>query len=433
MKNLLIVSFYFPPIMSAASARIGKFAKYLPEYGWNPVILTVNPKEILAKGIPVEMDEGRIYRTSYHDPVGLLSRPPDRPRTHVNDSNPSQKATWKRNFREGLKKISPFTIQRMPDRMLGWYFYALKEARKILERENIDAIFSSHPPPVSHLVASKIHKKSGLPWVADYRDLWAGSTLRPYPMWLERLERGFEKKILRKVSAIITVSESLREYLVMLHQKPVEVIYNGFDPEDFEGFGDAEPPRKGVFTMVYSGTLYTSKQSPIPFFRALKNLKEKGIISKDNFLARFIGVQEPPFREQVEKYGLTSLITSEPFQPYRKNVAVLKGASALLFFSWNKGQMKGNPTSKIFQYAGAARTILIVGDQNPFVADFVKKSRTGVVCKDEEQISRVLKRWLKEFFRDGDVEYKPDISEIAPYNRKLQAGALSVLLNRFVS
>jgi len=430
MKKVLIVSFYFPPIMSAASVRTGKFAKYLPEYGWKPIVLTVVPKEILTKGIPVEVDEACVHRTAYHDPVGCFSSLPGGRQGHDDAARPDFTGNWKGKIKGGLKKVSPFTIQRMPDRMLGWYFYAVKEARKIIERERIDAVFSSHPPPVSHLVASKIHKETGLPWIADYRDLWTGSTLKPYPKWLENLEKRFEERSLRGAAGFTTVSEKLQAYLTSLHGKPVEVIYNGFDPEDFEGVIETSKTGEKAFTLVYSGTLYTKKQSPTPFFKALEKLKEKRKINRDNFVARFIGVQESPFQEMVRAHNLEDIVQSEPFQPYKDNIVALKSATALLFFSWNAGEMTGNPTSKIFQYAGAGRPILVVGEQNRFAVDFVERSKTGGVGRDAEGIVGILESWMGQISRKGRVNYHPEKNEIIYFNRKSQAGALAELLDQ---
>jgi len=429
MKKVLIVSFYFPPIMSAASVRTGKFAKYLPGYGWEPVVLTVAPKEILTKGIPVEVDEASVYRTAYHDPVGRFSSLPGDKKKQDGEVRPDFAGSWKGKIKEGLKKISPFTIQRMPDRMLGWYFYAVKEARKIIACERIDAVFSSHPPPVSHLVASKIHRETGLPWVADYRDLWTGSTLRPYPGWLEKLEKRFEKRSLRGAAGFITVSEKLQACLMSLHEKPVKVIYNGFDPDDFDRVIETRKTGGKTFTLVYSGTLYTKKQSPASFFKALEKLKEKGMINRENFIARFIGVQEPPFQEMVRTHGLEDMIRSESFQPYKDNVAVLKSASALLFFSWNAGEMPGNPTSKIFQYAGAGRPILIVGEQNRFAVDFVERSKTGKVGGDADKIAGILENWLGQTEKNGRIEYSPLEKEVMIYNRKFQTKNLADILD----
>jgi len=426
VKTLLIVSFYFPPIMSAGSVRIGKFAKYLPEFGWNPVVLTVQPKK-MTTGIPLEIETWRVVRTPYRDPVGFFSRPPEF-RGGLGPTLQSLESGKKSYVREWVKRHSPFTIQRMPDRMLGWYPYAVKAGRKVFEWNGIDAVFSSHPTPASHLVAARLCKKAGVPWVADYRDLWTGSTLRPYPGCLEAVERRFERKVLKGAAALTTVSETLRDYLDDLHGKPVEVIYNGFDPEDFQGDPAAGIP--GVFTVVYSGTLYTSRQSPASFFRALESLMGRGVVTEKNFRARFIGVQEPPFNDLVVDYGLASIVTSEPFQPYRENVATLKGADVLLFFSWNAGEMAGNPTSKIFQYAGAGRPILVVGDENRFVSNFVKENRAGEVGRGPDEIAGILERWLARARRGETPALPPDKERLARFDRRNQAKQLAEILDR---
>ena len=414
--------------MSAGSVRVGKFAKYLPEFGWNPMVLTIYPKAIVTRGIPVEVDPWRVARTPYRDPVGLFSHPPRIQSEGGMPPKPQANTSRRGNFREWVKRHAPFTIQRLPDRMLGWYPYAVKAGGKILEWDRVDAIFSSHPTPTSHLVAAKLRRKELLPWVADYRDLWTGSTLRPYPNWLNALERRIERRVLKGAAVLTTVSEPLGRYLSGLHEKPVEVIYNGFDPEDFKVKVHRGDPK--IFTMVYSGTLYTGKQSPVPLFEAMKSLMEKGILSRENFRLRFIGVQEPPFRELVAAHALEPVVTVEPFQPYEDNVASLKRADALLFFSWNEGEMEGNPTSKIFQYAGADRPILVVGTGNPFVTEFVRRARLGEVGRNSREIEAILTRWMRTFRAKGSLEHAPDEEALEPYNRKAQAGQLASILDR---
>ncbi len=428
MKHLLVISFYFPPIMSAGAVRIGKVVKYLPAFGWEPFVLTVQPKGIVTTGIPLEVKESVIFRTPYWDPVGIFSRQGGVKSKRDPKPGKERKSSRFHPLREKIKRWSPLTIQRMPDRMMGWYPFAIREGKRILKWDRIDAIFSSHPTPVSHLIAASLQKKARIPWVADYRDLWTGSTLRPYPGWLEQLERKVERKVLKGASVFTTVSEPLKKYLETLHGKPAEVIYNGFDPEDFEG--KTEKRDSDIFTVVYSGTLYTSKQSPVPLFEALKDLRKKGIISEKNFRVRFIGVQEPPFRNLVVSYGLDSIVVSEPFQPYERNVATLKGADALLFFSWNEGEMEGSPTSKIFQYMGASRPILMVGDANRFVSNLVVQGRLGEVGKSGQEIASIITRWIGSYSERERIELKPDPSVVNQFDRRRQAAALAGILDR---
>ena len=428
MRRLLIISFYFPPIMSAGSVRTGKFAKYLPAFGWEPLVLTVQPKSFLATGIPVEIEETSVFRTPYRDPVGVFSKPGSGQGEKGAPGSSRDGNGFRHSLREKFKAYSPFTIQRLPDRMMGWYWSAVRAGQRILRWDRIDAIFSSHPTPVSHLIAASLRKKFRVPWVADYRDLWTGSTLRPYPQWLEEVEKRMERRVVAGASELVTVSEPLKKYLMSLHHKNVEVIYNGFDPEDFEG--EARRGHPSVFTLVYSGTLYTSRQSPVPLFAALKYLMDAGNISKENFRARFIGVQEPPFASLVKRYGLEEVVKREPFQPYELNVATLKGADALLFFSWNEGEMKGNPTSKIFQYMGAFRPVLMVGDANQFVADLITQSKMGEVGKDPRDVAAILSRWVTSWRDRGEIDFNPDRSVVNRFDRRKQAGVLARILDR---
>jgi hypothetical protein len=172
MKKVLIITYYWPPAGGPGVQRVLKFVKYLPELGWQPLVLTVKKgeypaiDETLAKNIPPEC---KVFKTNIFEPSDLYKRflgMDDKakiPTAVLADNNP------------GLKKQIANLIRLnffIPDAKIGWKKFAVEEGLKIIETEKPDLIFSSSPPPTVHLIAKKLAAKTNLKWVADFRDPW---------------------------------------------------------------------------------------------------------------------------------------------------------------------------------------------------------------------------------------------------------------------
>ncbi|MFN6946560.1 MAG: hypothetical protein ACK4ND_16555, partial [Cytophagaceae bacterium] len=168
MKRVLIITFYFPPNPTIGSQRSYRLAKYLPKYGWEPIILI--PKlygELPSNGM-------KVVQTEYKDIIKIYKS-----RLGFDDSKSLREQLCTanaENFYETLKgKVVKLLkeIMTFPDQTKGWNKFALKSAIELLAHEKINAIISSSPPVTTHLIAKKIKLKTNIPWIADLRDLWS--------------------------------------------------------------------------------------------------------------------------------------------------------------------------------------------------------------------------------------------------------------------
>jgi len=177
--KVLIVCYSFPPTSNIAAVRLGKFAKYLPQFGWEPIVLTADKTKTGPQTLPAETDERNIFRTKSftlssiaYDSLGGEEHPSPYSLSHA----PSKNYSWRKVIHKALKLWQPVytlpVIERLVLDPIGWYFYAVKEGQRILRSNNIDAIFSSSNPPTAHFVASYLHRKTGIPWIAEFRDPW---------------------------------------------------------------------------------------------------------------------------------------------------------------------------------------------------------------------------------------------------------------------
>ena len=225
MKNVLIITYAFPPNPAIGGVRLFGLAKYISSYGWNPIILT--------PFLPGEPDPKMcIIQTPYYDVVENWKRRFGlNPKKTLNEQLSIKRKKDQPSFTERLISI-PYEIITYPDKKIGWYDYAVIAGEKILQSKQIDAILSSSSPKTCHLIAKTLAEKYNIPWVADFRDLWSQNHYTLNSNIKKYFEKNLEIRTLKHASAITAVSQPLVEKLGELHKnKQIFAIKNGFDPQ----------------------------------------------------------------------------------------------------------------------------------------------------------------------------------------------------------
>jgi hypothetical protein len=191
-KRVLIITYYFPPRPGVASLRLRGLAKYLPEFGWEPVILTA--------ALPGTPDKRfHVVQTHYPgDATALLKK-----RWGLSSNKGFQEQVgipiMTRERRNSISsKLTRFHrgIFIYPDDQKKWNPYAIKKGLKILQDGNVIALISSSGPATTHLIAKELKEKTGIPWIADLRDLWTQNHYYPYGMLRKWFERRLESLVL---------------------------------------------------------------------------------------------------------------------------------------------------------------------------------------------------------------------------------------------
>jgi len=431
-RKVLIVSFYFPPTNSIAAVRVGKFAKYLPEFGWEPIVLTADTAKDRPQTLPVEVNETNIFRMPYFAMASSLYR--NLKSNKVAPSRPSsQKFNWKTPIYRALRLAQPiYTLSILAPLVsdpIGWYPHAVEKGREILDKYEIAAIFSSYGPSTSHFVARRLHHISGIPWVAEFRDLWAFNHNARTTRFLRYLTSLMERRMMKSSSLLIAASEPAAEQLERLHSKKTVTILNGFDEDDYAG----EIPLTSKFTITYTGQIYYSKKhDPSLFFLALKELQTEAKVSPQTLEVRFFGgdlvAAAIPL---IERYGLSDLVKVYDHIPFRESVRRQRESSVLLTLKWNDPVAKGMYSGKLFEYLGARRPILAVGSfADEYVDNLLIQSGTGIVVDNVIMMKDVLTRWLDEWQKSGRIvsHWEPRADVIQRYTRRGQAGKLARLL-----
>ncbi|MFC1887722.1 group 1 glycosyl transferase, partial [Candidatus Cloacimonadota bacterium] len=217
MKKVLIITYYWPPAGGPGVQRVLKFAKYLPEFGWQPVILTVLDGEYPAYDIELkeEIPKGiKIFKTSTIEPFVLYKlffgmRTDTHLSTHVLDTMKNK------SYKQKISQLIRANLF-IPDARIWWYLFAVKKGIKLVKNEKIDLIMSSSPPQTTHLIAKKIAQKTGKKWIADFRDPWTDYfRIKDLPRigLIKKLDKHYEHSVLRNADTVVTSGNSLGDLL----------------------------------------------------------------------------------------------------------------------------------------------------------------------------------------------------------------------------
>jgi len=426
-NKVLLISYLYPPCMSIGALRPGKFAKYLPENGWEPVVVTRS-----WEGEPLDASAGagvRVVATGDRDRLALFRR--------LSGSGGSgqfleQEFTPEPGIRGALRRFFGYWAREVlayPDAHVGWKPFALCAAEKIIREEKITALMSSSFPFTCHLVAAELKRKTGLPWLADLRDLWSGSYHHRHTALRRCFETRLERKTFAAADCITTVSEPLAAFLRRMHGRDTEVIYNGFDPDDYP---EEAPKPDGVFRLVYTGTIYNGRQDIEPVLKAVAALASRGEIEAGKFVLSVCG----PSRQRVEalaaRRGVAGFVEADGIVSYRESLARQKGAAALLLLTWLPEGEKGVYTGKLFEYLGAGRPVVAVPGDGDAVDSLLRRAKAGVVAATGDELARTLAGWYRELCGTGRVRHAPDDGVVAEFARARQAEKLARLLDAIV-
>lgn len=370
MNRVLIVAYYWPPSGGAGVQRWLKFAKYLPGSGWEPVILTVDPRYAvypatdasLEKEIPAGI---KIFRTKATDWFRLYGR----------DKSKVPSAGFANNRDDTLRgKITRFIRGNffIPDPRRGWNRYAVGKAVEIIQQENIKHLITTSPPHSSQLIGLALKKRfPGITWIADLRDLWTNIYYYElfYPTFISRaVDRSWERRVIRKADRIITVGHNLAKALstgIDGAGEKMHVLPNGYDEEDFAGIQDETP---GRFTLTYAGTL--SEAYPIEgLLKALASLEKKGI----DFLLRFAGLVPDGTRSHILSrisIGKTEFI---PYVSHASAIKLMRGSSMLILIIPDTPLNNCITPGKVFEYIASGKPVIHIGPEDGDAAYHLRK------------------------------------------------------------
>ncbi len=424
MKKVLIISYLFPPDQGIGSQRPSKLAKYFPEFGWEPVVLTVKRAGVLPVGI-------RIIGTDYKDISGMVKSMvgvnPDKG-LHEQLGIKVGKEFKFQSLKSKLIKLVREVIA-FPDPERGWRRVAIKAASELLKRERVDAIISTSSPVTSHLIARKLKLMYKIPWVADLRDPWTQNPYMNKFCLIKYFEKRLELKTLSDADALVTVTEPWIETLGIIHKaKTIYCVTNGYDKDEFPKLSLKST---GKFTLTYTGLLYNGKRDPSLLFNVTAKLINENLLNKDLIEIRFYGPEEDWLIDEIKKYNLEGVVRLCGFLP-RKEILKRQGESQiLLLLLWDNKNEEGFCPAKIYEYFGARRPVIAIGGREHVVKSMLEKTNTGTYTWDFDMLRKVLLEYYDEFIKLGGVRYHGN-SNIENYNYESIAKEYSGIINKLI-
>jgi len=392
MKKVLIIAYNFPPAGGVGTFRVSKFVKFLREYNWKPVVVTVKEKyyrwidKSLERNVPAG---GLVYRL----PLWRTSL--------IND--------------EGLR----------------WVPYLIHSIKSIINKEKPKIAYLTGGPFFPLILGPLIKQFFNIPYLIDLRDPWKltkrARPIRGTKAYIGKLLTNIlEPFIIRSASKIICATELMRQEYIVAYKNLADkfiTITNGYDPEDFEHIKQIQ---FSGFTVVYAGKFRTSEafRNPKPFLKAMNILHKKGL----NVHFVHVGIIEPEILDMVQTLGLNNSVTFVGRKSYSESLTYMKGADLLLVIG---GERKLEQTGKIFDYIGCKRPILALAPLDGAIAEIINKISFAIITenRDPAEIAKIIEKVM------GDRKFNLDNNYKLPeqYERKYLTGILAKVLDEIAS
>ncbi|MBL0310660.1 MAG: glycosyltransferase family 4 protein [Bacteroidetes bacterium] len=385
-KKVLIFTYYWPPSGGIAVQRFLKFSKYLPQFGWEPIIITVKNgsypyfDESLEKEVPPDL---RVYKTKTFEPFllyNLLKGKQGKSLPTVEVGSQGNKTSF--------QKISEFIRANyfIPDARKGWIPYAVKQAEEVLKNEKIAAIITTGPPHSTHLIGLQLKKKFGVKWLADFRDPWTGiiqNQMLPRTASTIAKDESLESEVLQSADTVTVISEGMKEKFED-RTRSLQVIYNGYDDERFSSPSQALPNEKG-FLFTYTGNFLASQNVP-QLWDALAELKSECPELK----LLLIGRVDKEVQKSIEKAEIKDLVVYKDFMPHSEVVSYMWHSSLLLFLLANVEDNKLLMTGKVFEYLPTGTELMGIGPVDGSAQDVMKTANRNSIIdySDKESMKQ---------------------------------------------
>ena len=453
MKRVLIITYYWPPTAGSGVQRWLKMSKYLPQYGWQPVIYTPeNPEagmtdESLLRDIAPEAE---VIKRPILEPYTVFNILTGKKKGGKSKGNTGGTAVNPINavgHKSLLMRLSLWLRANVfvPDPRFLWVRPSVRFLKQYLREHPVDAIVSTGPPHSMHLIARALHRSTGIPWTADFRDPWTRIFyFKHLPRRSRKRYAAMELSVLREADHVVAVTDNMvRDFLEELdadkkrgtsgrqtagdssvteQKNKFHVIENGYDEVDFTGITAAELP--AGFNLVHTG-LFSAEGNPRRLWKVLAELgRDLPGFGRDLHLT-FAGKTDPEILASVREAGLGGHLTDRGYIPHHEANRLQKAADLLLLPLREEPEAAGILTGKYFEYLAAGRPIAAFGPHGSVLERSLAATRTGRIFDWEEE--GPLKEYLTALYT-RTLAFAPDAGAISAYTRRSLAGRYAEIL-----
>jgi hypothetical protein len=341
VKRVLMVAFHYPPLRgSSGIQRTLKFSKYLPEFGWEPIVLTAHQ---------------RAYSSVGNDQINEISKQISY-RAFALDT--SRHLSFKGRYPGFLS---------LPDRWVSWWLGAVPLGLYLIKKYQPDIIWSTYPIATAHLIGHTLSRLTGIPWISDFRDPMVDE-IYPFDPLTRRTHLWIERKAVNRSSRIVlTTPGAVKDFEKRFPQISASqfcLIENGYDEESFataEAIITRKQSQNKQIVLVHSGIIYPSERDPIPLFGALADLSQQGLISPAGLKIILRATAHDSYLlELIDQYGIGEIVFLAPPVSYQEALSEMLTADGLLILQ--ASNCNNQIPAKLYECLRARRPILALTD-----------------------------------------------------------------------
>lgn len=422
-KKVLIITYYWPPSGGSGVQRWLKFAKYLPGAGWEPIIFTPeNPDfdlqdETLLSEISPQLE---VIKFPIWEPYQLLDKLRGKKETHPGRVLEQSKKGWVEKAAIWLR-----ANLMIPDPRVFWVKPSVKFLEELIQKGQFDAIITTGPPHSMHLIGRELKRKTGIFWLADFRDPWSQwEFLDKLPMqrYVKKKHQEMEQSVLQEANVVTTISPTFQKNLKELSNRSVELLTNGFDPADIPEKFDPVPQKSGRLHLVYSGII-DSIRNPMNLLFAMK--EEFKPLDEDVSFT-FVGRVSDQVKSQIEEDSwLKNHVNFVGYVSHEEVFAYYEKADGLVLILTNTKNAQGNIPGKLFEYLATRIPVIALGDPKGDSSEILVQAGESPVLSYSDHVKIQLR--LRTMF-DSNKKADQDTS-IDHFSRKNLSVQLANLLN----
>lgn len=371
MKKVLFLAYLFPPIANSGTQRPLKFAKYLADYGWEPTVITASQFD------------------GHNTDQGLVADLPDNvnvvrvPMLNEEIGNTIAWLTGGGRFGRKLGDAVRWRMQahrRSPDLYAWWQPTVIREATKLLIGSRFDAIYATGFPWTSLLIGCELSRTTGIPLVADFRDLWAGENLFRSERPPHDQELALERRVVQCATAVVTASASIGRQLAAAHpdvdEEKFVTIHNGFDAADFAA--DPQRPRVKRFRIVFTG-VWKEGYNPSELYDTIDWIRR----SKPALLDEVEVIAAGFTPGEARRRGLTAYIDERGVVPHDEALSLMRSAD-ILYLSHVDPQRQWVVPGKLYEYLASGSPVLALTHPERETAKIIAKVGGGIALSPED-------------------------------------------------
>ncbi len=436
MKKVLIITYYWPPSGGSGVQRWMFFSKYLPEFGIQPVIITVDPKYGSYKFIDHSFEEKvkgiEVHKTKSSEPFNLYSKAIGKskadavPQGFSGESNPTL-----------VQKIARFVRGNffIPDARKGWIKHALKKAEEILSKGEIKIVITTGPPHSTHLVGLNLKKKFDIKWIADFRDPWSDVYYNKmfYKTELANsIDKKMEQEVISAADKILTIGPSMQKLLMSklknknFDSSKFSFVLNGYDPEAFKNL--QKEKNNLTFTICHLGVL--SDNQPIHgFINALSEIFKSDQNISGKICIKLIGKISPDiineFREKISSPDLKII----NYLPHQEAIREIVNADLLINSLADVNNANYLISGKLMEYIATGNPIMCFGDPKGDASELLSEFKNTIVLDRDNKIE--IMNFILSMYSKWELNENPiESNSIDKYSRYATTKQLAKLIDK---